>query len=172
MRFGERSPPPFPIPDTRNLPVFSDNVIPSMLVHLGVIDLSESNPALELRELFPAAGTSEVVNTLLAKFAQPERLPESAAAPEERKKEIPDEGPVLSVAQAFVLRAAAIHACERIVEVTRTLDLQEEGRAAEDLEWLKEVTLPDVDGWLWAVAKDRPDYRRLKRFVLLDTVLF
>lgn len=173
MRFSSRSPAPFPIPDTRNIPIFSDNVIPSMLVHLGVIDLSASSPALGLASLFPSAGDPDLLSTLLAEAPRPEAVPAGAAAPSERKKkEIPSEGPVLSVAQAFVLRAAAIDACELIVQVAHELELEKEGRAGEGLEWLTEATLPDVDGWLWAVAKDRPDYRRLKRFVLMNTVFF
>ncbi|PBK75485.1 hypothetical protein ARMSODRAFT_1012942 [Armillaria solidipes] len=43
VRFGAASSSPFPIPpSTSHLPIFSDNVIPSLLVHLGVIDISAS----------------------------------------------------------------------------------------------------------------------------------
>ena len=38
--------------------------------------------------------------------------------------------------------------------------------------WLKDLTLPDLNIWLWAVAKDRPDYRALPRFVLRNTPFF
>ncbi|KAH9924921.1 uncharacterized protein B0H18DRAFT_1085390 [Fomitopsis serialis] len=145
-------------PGTDNLPIFVDNVIPSLLVHLGVIDLSTSTPSLGLTGLFPGAGSPEKLETLLAE----------AAAPTDRPKEIPEEGPVLTTEQAYVLRAAAVDACERMVQVAKGLDTG--GR--EDLGWMGEVTAPEVDAWLWAVAKDRADYRRLTRFVLRDTPYF
>jgi hypothetical protein len=78
-----------------------------------------------------------------------------------------NEGPVLTPAQSYVLRAAAIEACERTVSHTRAMSAA--GRGAT---WLKDVTLPDLDIWLWAVAKDRPDYRALPRFVLRNTPFF
>jgi hypothetical protein len=47
---------PFPIPHTSHLPVFVDNVLPSILIHLGVVDLSTATSAssLALAGLFPA----------------------------------------------------------------------------------------------------------------------
>jgi hypothetical protein len=162
MRFSSLSPPPFPIPDTSSLPIFSDNVIPSMLVHLGVIDLSGT--ALERH--FPAAG-DEFLSSLLAEAPQPAPVAPEATKPKEPKA-IPDEGPVLAVPEAFTLRAAAIDACELIVQTAQAGDFD----VPPDLEWLKKLTLPEIDGWLWAVAKDRPDYRKLKRFVLTNTAFF
>ena len=38
-RFATVSPLPFPIPNTDNIPVMADNVVPSMLIHLGVINV-------------------------------------------------------------------------------------------------------------------------------------
>ncbi|KAH9829078.1 uncharacterized protein C8Q71DRAFT_863523 [Rhodofomes roseus] len=151
-------------PGTERLPIFVDNVIPSLLVHLGVLDLSTSTPSLGLAKIFPDAGTPEKLSSLLAEAANTSD-PKTAR---DRTKEPPEEGPVLTVEQAYVLRAAAIDACERIVKVARTLDTN--GR--EDLVWMKEITPPEVDAWLWAVAKDRPDYRKLTRFVLRDTPFF
>ena len=77
---------------------------------------------------------------------------------------------MLTAEQAYILRAAAIDACELIVEYAHSMDAAElEDRG---LEWLREITLPDLDTWLWAVAKDRPDYRKLERFVLRNTLFF
>jgi len=78
------------------------------------------------------------------------------------------DGPVLTSDQAYILRAAAIDACELIVEAARSSD------ASDSLspECTRELTLPDLDLWIWAVAKDRFDYRNLARFVQRDTVFF
>lgn len=163
------SPPPFAIPRTANLPIFSDNVIPSLLVHLGVIDLSTSKPSLGLAKIFPDANNPETIQALLS-------LPPSSEEPKGSKtKTVPKEGPILTVEQAFALRAAAIDACELIVETARNLtdeELSKHEKDGESLKWLREITLPELDAWIWAVAKDRADYRRLERFVLTNTPYF
>ena len=65
LRFSKSTPPAVPIPDTAHLPIFSDNVIPSLLVHLGVLDLSDADPALALPTLFPSARDPAVLGPLL-----------------------------------------------------------------------------------------------------------
>jgi hypothetical protein len=161
IRFGSITPPPFPIPSTTHIPVFADNVLPSLLIHLGVIDLSAS-PSLSL--LFPGAGSNEKLTSLLG------ACPPKSSEPE--LKTVPKEGPILTSNQAYMLRAAAIDACEQIVHVARSLDPASLSTGGVSLEWIKEITLPDLDMWIWAVAKDRPDYRKLERFVLRDSVFF
>ncbi|OBZ68315.1 hypothetical protein A0H81_11782 [Grifola frondosa] len=160
LRFGSSDTPAIPVPRTSHLPIFSDNVIPSLLIHLGVIDLSTSTPALNLSSLFPEAGEAETLEALL-----------TAATPTDPKasknKEVPKEGPVVTPEQAYILRAAAIDACELIVQAAHEL-----GASSEELAWMKDITAPELDAWIWAVAKDRPDYRRLERFVLRNTVFF
>ncbi|KAA1474327.1 hypothetical protein DENSPDRAFT_824155 [Dentipellis sp. KUC8613] len=164
VRFGSKVPSPFPIPVTSHLPVFSDNVLPSILVHLGVIDLSTASPPLAA--LFPDAGSEDSLKSLLAPAPQV-----SADDPKGgKKKEIPIEGPVLTEEQAYILRAASIDACELIVEYAQSMKLAE--LADQNLQWIKEINLPDLDTWIWAVAKDRPDYRRLQRFVLKKSLWF
>jgi hypothetical protein len=160
IRFGSLSSPPFPIPSTSNLPVFSDNVLPSLLIHLGIIDLS-TNPSLS--GLFPNAESDETVSSLLGP------PPPSIKSPAGGSKVVPKEGPVLTVDQAYILRAAAINTCEIIVEIARTLEGSGENQS---MDWISKITLPDLDMWLWAVAKDRPDYRALERFVARNTVYF
>lgn len=150
IRFGFISPCPFPIPSTSGSPVFTDNVLPSMLIHLGVIDLSES-PSLS--SLFPGAGSDDKLKTLLD-------VPDpnlKAVAPTVLK-----EGPVLTWEQAYILRAAAIDACQLIVESAQKLD-------DETLDWIKGISLPELDVWILGVAKD---HKELERFVLRDTVFF
>ncbi|KAG2140447.1 hypothetical protein BD769DRAFT_1430150 [Suillus cothurnatus] len=157
IRFG--SSPPFPIPSTAQAPVFTDNVLPSLLVHLGVLDLTGAT-SHGLHKLFPGAESEDKINTLLA-------LPPEASQAQDTKKALPKDGPVLTTEQAYILRAAAVHACEKIVEYARS-----DGQNSEEQTWLKDITLPELDIWLWAVAKDRPDYRKLERFVLRGTVFF
>lgn len=127
-----------------------------------MIDLTTADAALGLPQLFPDAQNPERLEALLA-AAQPE---ETVVA---KVKSVPKEGPLLTVEQAYVLRAAAIDACELIVQYAKTLDVSGE---AEDLSWMKGITLPELDAWIWAVAKDRPDYRKLERFALRNTAYF
>ncbi|KAJ7209551.1 hypothetical protein GGX14DRAFT_451920 [Mycena pura] len=154
VRFGSADPPPFPVPSTpRDLPVFSDNVLPSMLVHLGVIDISQSP---QLLSVFPQAGSPPRLQTLLAT---------AAPGTDANANVSPNDGPILSANQAYILRAAAIDACELMANVARAVD-------EPALDWLKDMQLASLDRWIWSVAKDRQDYRGLERFVLRDTVFF
>ena len=162
IRFGSLSPPPFPIPDTTHLPIFSDNVLPSLLVHLRVIDLSSSS----LSNLF-----SNSVSKSEESFEALLKLPLPSSNPEHDKKQPYEDGPVVTTDQSYTLRASAIDACELIVETARTLDVSSFGEG-EKLNWINEITLPELDMWIWAVAKDRPDYRTLPRFAFKDTVYF
>lgn len=167
LRYKDSPNASVPVPRTDNLPVFSDNVIPSLLVHLGVIDLSTSAPELGLRTIFPSAGSKETLDLLLGLAPPP---PGSEAT---TKKEPPREGPVLTTEQAFTLRAAAIDACDLIVQHARGLQGQElAGSDGADLRWLADITVPELDAWIWAVAKDRADYRALERFVLRGSTFF
>ena len=150
LRFSS-SPCDFVVPDTSQLPVFSDNVIPSILVHLGIIGLSSAT--LGLDKLFLDIDADALL--------QP------AALVEETTKTVPKEGPVLTSEQSYALRTAAIYACEVIVSTARGLTI-----ADQHLSWVNSITLPELDGWLWAGAKDRVDYRRLGRFSLTNTEFF
>lgn len=164
IRFGSSSPPSVPIPETSHLPVFTDNVLPSILVHLGVLDLTQATQSLT--SLFPGAGSEERLTSLLA--TAPSDPPEDGT--KRNEKQLPKEGPILTTEQSYILRAAAIDACELIVEYARSMDPSELQQLR--LEWVKDITLPDLDTWLWAVAKDRKDYRELERFVLRNTLFF
>ena len=86
-------------------------------------------------------------------------------------KSPPKDGPTLTEEQACRLRAAAVDACEMIVEAAHELAVGKD-HDGQSLEWMRDITLPDIDLWIWAVAKDRPDYRALERFVLRDTIMF
>ncbi|KAG8917417.1 hypothetical protein FRC02_003129 [Tulasnella sp. 418] len=157
LRFGSSS--SMPIPDTSNLPIFSDNVIPSMLVHLGVLDLSACS---ELSSLFPASASLDS----LLDVAPPK---EAEGSKRDTKTHPPVEGPILTHSQAYILRAAAVDACELIIEAARNLP---ESPEDSEIERIRKMTLPELDGWLWSVAKERADYRDLVRFVERPTVFF
>ena len=159
-RFGSLSPPPFPMLDTTKTPVFSDNVLPSLLIHLGVIDLSGS-PSLS--SLFPDAFSDENLTCLLG--SSPTTVKSAQSGP----KAVPKEGPIVTADQAYTLRAAAIDACEIIVETAQSLTDEEKVQGAE---WISKVILPELDMWIWSIAKDRSDYRALERFAALDTIFF
>ncbi|KAG8955919.1 hypothetical protein FRC04_006366 [Tulasnella sp. 424] len=148
-----------PIPDTGTLPVFADNVLPSMLVHLGVIDLSECTVG-SLKGIL--LDSKDQLNAFLSSAPVPGDAPGANKAP-------PKEGPHLSKEEAFVLRASAVDACELIVEAAHSIVVPED---EEKQAWLRNIKLPQLDGWLWAVAKDRLDYRSLERFVETATVFY
>ncbi|GJE95926.1 hypothetical protein PsYK624_121180 [Phanerochaete sordida] len=167
LRYKDSPSAAVPVPRTDNLPIFSDNVIPSMLVHLGVIDLSTSTPSMGLREIFPSAGNQEALALLLG------AAPTPAEATKGAKKQPPKEGPVLTTEQAFALRAAAVDACELIVQYAHGLSDEElRTENGQELGWMRAITLPELDAWIWAVAKDRADYRGLERFALRNTTYF
>jgi len=150
LRFSS-SPHDFVVPDTSRLPVFSDNVIPSILVHLGIIDLSSAT--LGLDRIFLDINADALLQPV--------------SSVEVTTKSAPKEGPALRSEQSYALRAAAIYACEVVVNTAQGLTI-----ADQNLLWVKSITLPELDAWLWAGAKDRVDYRRLGRFSLTDTEFF
>lgn len=122
-----------------------------MLVHLGIIDLSSST--LGLDKLFLDVDADALLQPVTSTG--------------EMVKGVPKEGPVLTSEQSYALRAAAVYACEVIVSTARGLVITD-----QDLLWVNSITLPELDGWLWAGAKDRVDYRRLGRFSLTNTEFF
>ena len=155
VRFGSMCPPPFPIPSSTQIPVFADNVLPSLLIHLGVINISSSQ---SLASLFPGVGSEDNLKILLgpASSSNNDTIP------------ICQEGPVINLNQAYTLRAAAIDACEVLVDAAHLLH-----DGGKDLPtWLKEVTLSQLNMWLWAVAEDRAEYRALGWFIVQGTSFF
>lgn len=154
-RFGSMCPPPFPIPSSTQIPVFADNVLPSLLIHLGVINISSSQ---SLASLFPGAGSEDNLKSLL----------DPASSANNDTTPICRGGPLLNLNQAYTLRAAAIDACELLVDAAHLLH-----DGGKDLPtWLEEVTLSQLNMWLCAVAEDRPEYRALGWFTVQGTSFF
>jgi hypothetical protein len=153
-----------PLPDTRAIPVFSDNVLPSMLVQLGALDVSQSGYTAH-RTAFAkldAEGNLAYTPTVVQGGAVGQGSRRSLTLPGV------EEGPVLNEEEAYALRAAAVDVCELLVETARKLDLD---NLLEENHWVKKLTLPELDGWLWAVAKEGR-LRSLTRFAQPGTVMY
>ncbi|CAO3694611.1 unnamed protein product [Umbelopsis ramanniana] len=117
MFFKDQDPDRFNFADIKELTIFSDNVIPTMLEHLKVI-----------------------------------RLPDSLQQKIEAGQELTTE-------EAYLARAAAVVACERIVQ------------KAHSQGTIPHMTEGELDVYLWRLGKEG-DYRKIVRLQLQDTVMF
>ena len=142
-RFGSITPPPFPVPDVKDLPISADGFTPSIFVQLGIIDLSSSD---SLKSLWPTI-SEEGIQTRLG------QKKDGAAAQVTHVRE-----PTMSLEQSSRLRGASIAAAETIAEVST----QSEGA----------VTPSGINVWLQVTLKQRADYRAVGGIVVKDTVLF
>ena len=145
------------IPDTSGLPVFADNVLPSILVHLGIINL--------------ATGRREhLTKTFLAQSSTAEALlsPESEIQGQQGPTSDLIEGPTLFAQDAYIIRAAAVTACETILRLARDITVAE-GQYGDEVRNMSETQL---DGWLWSISKKNAVFRALPRFVQTSTPFF
>ena len=144
--------------------MFSDNVLPSMLVHFGALDVSES--AYQAHRT--AFAELDVQGNL--KYIPTDLQGGTAGRGSGGSPELPsvEEGPVLNEEEAYALRAAAVDVCELLGETAKKLIL---GDHLEANEWVKKLTLPELDVWLWAVAK-KGRLRSLTRFAQPRTVMY
>jgi hypothetical protein len=141
-RFGSINPPPFPVPDVKDLPISADGFTPSVFVKLGIINLSSSD---SLRNLWPTI-SNEDIQALL------DQQKEGVAA------QVAQDGPTMSLEQSSRLQGAAIVAAETIAEVAT-----QSGGA---------VTPSKINVWLQATLKQRADYRAVGGIVVKGAVLF
>jgi len=153
-----------PLPDTSAIPVFSDNVLPSMLVHLGALDVSESAYTTH-RSAFANLDVQENLEYIPMDLQGGNAAQGSGGSP---KVSDVEEGPAFNEEEAYALRAAALDACELLAETAKKLTL---GNHHEANKWVHNVTLPELDGWLWAVAK-KERLRSLTRFAQPGTVMY
>ncbi|KAJ9112624.1 hypothetical protein QFC19_000644 [Naganishia cerealis] len=115
------------LPDASVLPMFVDNVLPTMCVHLGYLDMSAcSFPAL--REWGAAASTPQ------------NNSDDGNGGGGEKEKQGVREGPSLTREEAYVVRAAALDAGRIAVQRAHELALAGE----EGLAWLGEMTEADL----------------------------
>jgi hypothetical protein len=130
----------------------SDNVIPSMLVYFGVIVLDNcSLPKLQKAFNIPSRDSM---------------LKSPTSVGDTFDKNALRDGPQQSASEAFVLRVAAVDACEKMASIAQTITVD----AADS--WINTLDPHGLDMWLWSVAKDRADYRMLPRFAELGTVFY
>jgi hypothetical protein len=123
------------VPDVSVLPMFVDNVLPTMCVHLGFVDLSEGS-VLALRAWGTAAGAAATTTTTTVTTEETEGG---------KKKII--EGPSLSREEAYIVRAASLDAGRVAVERAhaRAAAASEGGRDGDDgLGWLADMTEADL----------------------------
>lgn len=153
-----------PLPDTSAIPVFSDNVLPSMLIHLGALDVSESVYSTH-RAAFAELDVHENLAYIPPDLQGANAAQGSGGSP---KVLVVEEGPVLNEEEAYALRAAAVDVCELLAETAKKLVLENH---LEVNNWMKNLTLPELDGWLWAVAK-KGRLRSLTRFAQTGTVMY
>ncbi|KAL7410582.1 hypothetical protein BDY24DRAFT_399522 [Mrakia frigida] len=152
------TPQPFPVPSTSSfLPIFSDNVIPTLLLHLSLFTLPASSSLSQKFPPIPPASS----NPLLSPTG-PSEPNASVSAQEGPKSSSPLGGPVLNLEETTVLRAAAVYAMQRTVEFVREGGMD----GVEGCEWMKEeVNETGLDGCVWTGGKERKDWRRVERFV-------
>lgn len=125
------------------LPIFADNVIPSMLLHWNVIQIPDDSEVFstEVRDAFKhsAKDYEDMVDGLR----------------EEQKKDLLGEkvaGPALSPLQACILRSCSVEAIRRM-SVRST------------------ATEVEYDAFVWSVSK-QDQYRSLVRFSEMGTVYY
>ncbi|KAJ9093699.1 hypothetical protein QFC21_006295 [Naganishia friedmannii] len=149
------------VPAPSVLPMFVDNVLPTMSVHLGFVDLSECTlPALR------AWGATSTATTASTADAD-----QSTEATKGGRKKI-QEGPSLTRAEAYVVRAATVDAGRIAVERAHALAAPAASDGDNALGWLAQMTEADLDGYLWSVAKDDPELRKVPRMVELGTIMY
>ncbi|KAI9020762.1 hypothetical protein CLU79DRAFT_719860 [Phycomyces nitens] len=120
MFFRDQDPDRFDFADIKRLTIFSDNVIPTMLEHLGIL-------------IIPSEWKQEIVDN----------------------KDVGEE-------KATILRAAAIVACDKIVQLTRS---------SSPIGPIANMTEGDLDVYLWRLGKEG-EYRKIPRVEWRDTVMF
>ncbi|PWN54323.1 hypothetical protein IE53DRAFT_383097 [Violaceomyces palustris] len=148
---GEKSAAPTNMPKPSTLPMFVDNVLPTMLVHLGIVDLTGCSSSQTLKEWGLAS------EKLRKEYAEG-RIPETSVV----------EGPRLTLEDAYRVRGSCLDAGLEVVKRAHQLSKQEQSSKA----WMAEMTEADLDGYLWSVAKDDPALRKVPRMVERGTVMY
>lgn len=134
------------VPNTyTTLPMFVDNVLPTLCVWFHLFHTSSP----------PPAGMNTLVDWLNSEHSNA-NLPRS-------KLETSDKivnGPKLSIDETYAVRAATLHLGQIITERAKQLANEQEALA-----WLAHINEVDLDGYLWALAKDDKDLRKVPRLV-------
>ena len=133
-RFSKSHPEMFNFYDIGELTIFSDNVIPTILHHLKIIQLP-----------IPCDATPRQVDIL-------EGLQVDLRTGRETTAE-----------RSYIFRAAAVDACEIIVETAKTFP--------HAPSFIKNMTAAEINAYLWQLAK-QGGLRDITRFTDPNTVFF
>lgn len=136
-----------PLPSPAVLPAFVDNVIPSLLVYFGVLDLGEAK--------------EDGLRRWSATLQQQKQEP----AAQEANEQTVQPGPTLTKEEAYRVRAASVDACHVLAKRAHQLGPQ------HDRPWLTNMTEALIDGFLWTQAK-RPDLTIVPRMVEKKTFMY
>ena len=134
-RFSTSRPDLFSFHDIDKLSIFADNVIPTMLHHLNILPLT-----------IRSSDTTSRQATILKELQEDLRT-----------------GRETTAERSFIFRAAAIDACEIIVQIAK--DMSDMPR------FVKNMTAPELDAYLWQIAK-KGETRDVVRFCDPNTVFF
>ncbi|TIC57693.1 hypothetical protein E3Q04_00292 [Wallemia mellicola] len=136
-----RSDVPFELP-TAELPIFSDNVIPSMLLHWGIIEIPESSSHFDETTKRAFKHDEEEYKAIIDGLEQEQQRDLGAVV----------QGPSLSSSQAALIRSAAVEAVRRMATKSPHSEVE-------------------FDAYIWSVSK-QDHYRRLVRFSEQNTVYY
>lgn len=146
LRFADKE--EWGVPNTyKTLPMFVDNVLPTLCVWFDFFTSPTTSTSPE--------GMETLFNWVKEANCNAD-LPRSKLGELQKNKP----GPKLSKDETYAIRAATLHVGQVIVQ--RALKLAEQGG---ELGWLKELNQVDLDGYLWAVAKDDQELRKVPRLV-------
>lgn len=143
LRFGDK--PEYGLPNTYTLPMFVDNVLPTLCVWLDLISTPDSpSPGMEtLVHWIATANCNADLNR--------EKLDDLTAN---------QPGPGLTKDETYAVRAATLNVATHVVARAHALAQQDPALA-----WLAALNEVDLDGYLWSLAKDDPALRKVPRLV-------
>lgn len=143
LRCGDK--PEYGLPNTYTLPMFVDNVLPTLCVWLDLISTPDSpSPGMEaLVHWIATANCNADLNR--------EKLDDLTAN---------QPGPGLTKDETYAVRAATLNVATHVVARAHALAQQDPALA-----WLAGLNEVDLDGYLWSLAKDDPALRKVPRLV-------
>lgn len=134
------------LPNTyKILPMFVDNVLPTLCVWFNFFQIpTSSDPQMET-----------LMNWVRTAHCNADLTREKLASMEKNHP-----GPKLTKDETYAIRAATLNVGQVVVERAKLL-----AKEREELKWLEELNEVDLDGYLWAVAKDDEELRKVPRLV-------
>lgn len=131
------------------LPTVADDYLPSILIHLGILDVSECT----LPSLVSAASA---VQTQLLETPGSEQTKDDGV----RSESLPIQSIVLPPDAAYSIRAAALYACDVIAQVANAEEAKSDG------DWKLKVTAAGLSAWFSGTLGQDGGYGKLPVFVM------